>query len=283
MQNCSGQHPSNDPELTVLDSPVTTAKPGSKIMKNLLICFGLILAASDLAGQSFDLPARQNDKISVLRVPAYIELGQNNITDGIYLKTAMMPAYEYGHFGVQAGVRFDIISNNQNVLSGFSLIGSGNFLIGNIPLDVQGLYILSRYLDVLHETNWGLLLKTRTKHFKISLGTSFRTLALNNEEAQNLNDTINTRIHENWNMIYSFSYYIKPLDNDWNINFSVTNIDYFNLSQETNPIFKIGAQYAINPTLSLFIDTGYESSGITNMNTDFFGFYFKTGIIWNIW
>ena len=194
-----------------------------------------------------------------------------------------MPAYEYGHFAVQAGVRFDIISNNENILSGLSLRGSGSFKIWNIPLDVQGLYIMTRYLDVLHETNWGLLLKTRTKHFNISLGTSFRTLTLNKEEAQNLNDTINTSIHENWNMIYLFSYYIKPLDNDWNINFSVTNIDCFNLSQETNPIFKIGAQYVLNPTLSLFIDTGYESSGITNMNTDYFGFYFKTGIIWNIW
>ena len=242
-----------------------------------------LAAASDLAAQPFDLPPQKPDPAASLRLPAYFELGQNTVTDGLFLKTAFMPTYEFGKFSAQAGFRIDIISNNKDVLSGFNLSGSRNFMIGNFPLDVQGLYIRARYSDVLHETNWGLLLKKRFKHFKISLGTSFRTLALNKEESANLTDPVNIKIHENWNMMYLAGYFIKPLENDWNINFSITNIDYFNINQETNPVFKIGALYDVSPPVTLFIDSGYEYSGVLNAHIDYFGFFLKTGIIWNIW
>jgi hypothetical protein len=249
----------------------------------VIFCMVWLISTTDLGAQPFDLPPQRSNLAASILLPAYFEFGQNNISDGIFLKTALMPAVEFLKNTVQAGVRFDIISNNKDVLSGVSLTGSRNILIGSFPLEVQALYIRTGYLDILHETNWGLLLKTRLKHLKVSMGTSFRTLALNKEVAENLIDTVNTKIHENWNMIYQFSYFIKPLGNNWNINFSITNLDYFNLNQETNPILKIGAIYDLSPTLILFIDSGYQSSGLTNMNTDYFGFFFKTGIIWNIW
>jgi hypothetical protein len=243
----------------------------------------IVLASADLAAQPFDLPARQNDQVSAFRLPAYTELGHNNISDGIFHKTAVLPTYESGKYSVQAGVRFDLVSNNENILSGLSLMGSRIFMIRSLPLDVKGLFIRTAYSGVIHENKWGLLLNTQTKHFRIGLGTNFRTLALNKDEAANLNDTVNTSIRENWNILYQFSYYIKPVGNKWNINLSITNIDYFNLSQETNPIFKIGAIYNLSPPVSFFIDSGYQNAGIINMNIEYFGFFFKTGIIWNIW
>jgi hypothetical protein len=248
-----------------------------------IIYLSIVLAASDLAAQPFDLPARQIDQVSAFRLPAYMELGHNNISDGISLKTAFLPTYEFGKYSAQAGVRFDIVSNNENVLSGFSFMGSRSFMIRSFPLDVKGLFIRTGYSGVIHENKWGLLLNTSTKHFRFGLGTSFRTLALNKNEAADLNDTVNTSIHENWNMLYQFSYYIKPVGNKWNIDLSVTNIDYFNISQETNPILKLGALYNVSPPVTIFIDSGYQSAGIINMNIEYFGFFFKTGIIWNIW
>jgi len=254
----------------------------SGIIKSIIFFLAWQSANPDLSAQPFDLPPLQPGQTASFRLPAYLELGHNNISDGIFLKTAVIPAYSFGKYTAQAGIRFDLAGNNENVLSGLSFMGSGSFMIKSFPLDVKGLFIRTGYSGIIHENNWGLLLNTHTKHFRIGLGTSFRTFALNKEEAGKLNDTLNTKIHENWNIIYQFSYYIKTQGNKWNIDFSITNIDYFNLSQETNPIFKIGAIYDVSPPVTLFIDSGYQSAGITNMNIEYFGFFIKTGIIWNI-
>ena len=253
------------------------------IIKSVIIYMVCLAAVSDLAAQPYDLPPQHSDYAASLRIPAYIELGHNNISDGIFLRTAFMPTYEFGKYSVQAGVRFDIVSNNENVLSGLSLMGSRSFMIKNFPLNVKGFFIRTEYSGVIHENKWGLLLNAGTKHFRFGLGTNFRTLALDKEEAENLNDTLNTKIHENWNMLYLISYYIKPTGSKWNVDLSITNLDYFNISQETNPIIKIGATYNLSSPVTIFIDSGYESAGIINMNIEYFGFFFKTGIIWNIW
>jgi hypothetical protein len=252
------------------------------ILKNVLFYLACLVITSELPAQPFDLPPRQTDITSAFRLPVYLEIGQNNITDGIFLKSALLPTYEFGKYTAQAGIRFDIVSNNENVLSGLSLMGSRSFMIRSFPLDVKGLFIRTAYSGVIHENKWGVFLNTQTKHFRIGLGTNFRTLALNNEEAKSLNDSINTSVHENWNMLYKFSYYIKPIGNKWNIYLSVTNIDYFNISQETNPIFKIGALYDLSMPVTFFIDSSYQSAGILNMNIEYFGFFIKTGIIWNL-
>ena len=43
------------------------------------------------------------------------------------------------------------------------------------------------------------------------------------------------RIHENFNVMYAFSYYIIKTDNPWTAGLSITNIDLFTINQETNP------------------------------------------------
>jgi hypothetical protein len=282
MSNRFNLHPANDLVRSVFYDPVKIRKHGSEIIKRLFLYLSLAMALSDLSAQPFDLPPRQTDITSAFRLPAYLELGQSNISDGIFLKSALLPTYEFGKYTAQAGIRFDIVSNNENVMSGLSLMGSRIFMIRSFPLDVKGLFIRTAYSGVIHENKWGLLLNSQTKHFRIGLGTNFRTLALNNEEAKSLNDSINTSVHENWNMLYKFSYYIKPIGNKWNIYLSVTNIDYFNISQETNPIFKIGALYDLSLPVTFFIDSSYQSAGILNMNIEYFGFFIKTGIIWNL-
>jgi hypothetical protein len=282
MENIQNElHPENN-DGCAFSIPRKNKRKTSGLIKITIIYLVLLLVESNLSAQPFDLPQLQTDFSASFRLPAYIELGQNNISDGIFLKTAFMPTYEFGKYTAQAGIRFDIVSNNENVISGLSLMGSRSFMIKNFPLDVKGLYIRTAYSGVIHENKWGVLFNTRTEHFTFGLGTSFRTLALNKEEAKTLNDSINTSIHENWNMLYQFSYFIKPIGNKWNINLSITNIDYFNLSQETNPIFKVGTIYNLSPPLTFFIDSGYQSAGILNMNIEYFGFFFKTGIIWNL-
>jgi hypothetical protein len=282
MQNRLVQSTTEDLAGLVRFDQEKTLRRGTEI-KYLICILCLVLAVSDMSAQLFDIPKQQSDTAASFWFPAYLESGNNNITDGIFLKTAIMPTYGFGKYTVQAGIRFDIISNNEDFLSGFSFLGSRSFSVSRFDFEAKGIYIRTGYSGVLHENKWGLLLNSQIKHFRFGLGTSFRTLVLNNKEAANLNDTLNTSIHENWNMLYLFSYYIKPIGSIWNINLSITNIDYFSFSQETNPIFKIGAVYSMSPSVAFFIDSGYQSAGILNMNIEYFGFFIKTGVIWKIW
>jgi hypothetical protein len=267
-------------EFSVAGSLIKLKSPIAVSISYILLCF---ISFFDLNAQSFDLHKRQSDTIVTISLPTYAELGHNNISDGLLIKTAFLPTAEVGKWTAQAGLRFDIISNNEDVLSGISLLGARNFMIRSFPLEVQGLYVRAGYYNVIHETNWGLFLRTYGKHIKAGLGTNFRTLALNNSETENLADSVITKIHEDWNLMYLFSYYIKPLDHKWNISLSVTNFDYFDITQETNPVFKIAGFCDLGPGVTMFIDAAYENAGLVNINLEYFGFYIKAGVIWKIW
>ena len=43
--------------------------------------------------------------------------------------------------------------------------------------------------------------------------------------------------------MYSFSYFLKPTDENWNVGLSVTNIDHFVINQETNPVMNLCGLY----------------------------------------
>ncbi|MCD6597395.1 MAG: hypothetical protein J7L04_06895, partial [Bacteroidales bacterium] len=122
----------------------------------------------------------------------------------------------------------------------------------------------------------------RPKHFIIRIGTNFKTYALNKKAISNYEIDTDTKIKENWNLMYSFSYYLKSFDNLWNVGISITNFDYFIINQETNPVFNLNAWYKPGTPLKLFIETWYKSSGAFNLSVNYFGFFVRTGIIWNI-
>jgi hypothetical protein len=72
------------------------------------------------------------------------------------------------------------------------------------------------------------------------------------------------------------------MDNIWNIGFSFTNIDYFIINQETNPVINLQGKYDVSKSLTLFLESWYKSSGAFNLSVNSFGFFFRTGVLWKI-
>jgi hypothetical protein len=215
------------------------------------------------------------------QVSAYTDLGWNNVSDGLFIKTAGLAQYQFGKYEAGAGIQIDLKSNNKNVLSGYNFYLSRNCMIKNFPLEVQSFFLLTPFSDILRETDWGFLLNIKLNHVTISAGTNFRTTSFTKNISSYELDTKN-KFREPWNLMYSFSYYLKPLDNPWNLNLSITDIDNFVISQESNPVINLRASCELSSRLNLFVESWHRSSGVFNLSKNNFGFYFRTGITWNI-
>jgi len=213
---------------------------------------------------------------------AYTDMGKTSVSDGFYIKTAGLAHYQFGKNRVETGFQLDLKSNSENVFSGYNIKASREVQIKNFSFEVQGFYIWTPFSDILRETNLGLLLHVKRNHFIIKLGTNFRTFAFTQNAIKYYELKEGTKIHEYWNILYSFSYYLKPIENYWNIGLSMTNIDHFIINQETNPVFNLRALYEVSSPINLFAESWYKSAGAFNLSVNYFGFFFRTGIIWDI-
>jgi len=219
-----------------------------------------------------------------INLGSYLDIGENNVSEGIFIKNAYRGSYQYEKYMVEAGMQFDLISNNPNIFSGLDIIGSREFLIGNFPFDVKGFFMLNRFSDIMYETNWGVAVETRKpEHFLFELGTFFRTYAINSE-ARNEYDInkSDSKLKENFNLMYVISAYVKPYDHYWNVGLSCTNVDYYIFSQSTNPGFNLQMKYKPKSNLTLCFDAWYRQAGVLNISANYFGYFFRGGVKWEI-
>lgn len=240
----------------------------SKNQKKLILSFQLLFLSINIIAQT--------------QVSFYTDEGKNNVSEGFYLQAATIGQYKLDKFQFETGFQFDILTANENVFSGFFINASREFTIKNFSFKIEPFYSYSPFSDILYETNWGILLNTKTKHFDFVLGNNFRTYAFNKQAITDYDFTSNTKIHENMNLMYSISYSLKPQENKWNAEIMFTNIDNFIINQETNPYFKLNAKLNVSEPVTVFIEPCYKSSGSLNFSVNYFGFFFRTGLIWNI-
>lgn len=212
----------------------------------------------------------------------YTDLGRNVVNDGLIIKNAGLVNYQYGKYKTEAGFQTEFNSSKNVSLSGFAFKFSRAFLIKKFPLEVQSFFLVTPISSVLRETNWGIMSSLEGKHLKMSIGTNFRTFANTSKAIKNYDIRSNTKIHEIWNLIYSFSYYIKPLKHPCNVAFSITNLDYFTIEHETNPILILHGFYKLNSRLNFFVEIRCKENFPFNFNMNYFGISQRTGITLNI-
>jgi hypothetical protein len=217
------------------------------------------------------------------QVSVYTDLGQNNVSEGLFIKSAGIVNYNLGRYKAEMGCQFDLKNNKRFDLSGFTIDATRYFQINKIPLELHGFYTWTIPSEILLETNWGMLLKMRHNRFEMALGTNLRTynlrqIAVSDYEIENKS----TRIHEIYNIMYSFSYSLKPTDDHWNAGLSITNIDHFIINQETNPAFNLYGIYKLSSPACLYAQACYKIAGFSNMELNQFGFCLRIGLIWNI-
>jgi hypothetical protein len=213
---------------------------------------------------------------------AYADAGENNVSEGLFIRSALLGHYRSGKNQLEAGVQTNLMNGNNIVLSGYCINGSREFRIKNTVLELNGFWLWSASSELLKATNYGCFIAMKQKHFEIQIGTNFRTLGFRKhaiEEYHIAKDA--TKVHENFNLMYSFSYNLKPSDSRWNTGLTLTNTDYFLINQETNPFINLHGSYHVSSPVCLFAEVWYKNAGSLNMSTNYFGFVIRGGVKWN--
>jgi hypothetical protein len=212
----------------------------------------------------------------------YADGGKNIISDGMFIRSALLGNYKSGKNQMTAGLQTNLINGNNIVLSGFCINASREFKIKNTLLALNGFWLWTASSELLQETNYGCFISMKQKHFEWQLGTNLRTYSFRSRAmAEFPIEEGDSKIHENFNLMYSFSYNLKPSDHRWNTGLTVTNIDYFLINQETNPYINLHGSYRISSPVSLFAEAWYKNAGSLNMSTNYIGFVIRGGIKWN--
>lgn len=211
-----------------------------------------------------------------------IDAGENNVSDGLFIKTTILGAYQLDKIKVKGGGQFDLKSASSNFFTGVTLILSREFSIKEFQFEIQGLFIGNFFSDLAHEYDWGFLAYHERKHFTFMLGTEFRTYHITQNASEEYDIESNRNLHENWNIMYLAGYNVKPIDCKWNIGLTITNIDHFIINQEINPMYYLNGKYSITPPLTLYVETWYKNSGTNNISANYFGFLIRTGLIWKL-
>jgi hypothetical protein len=210
------------------------------------------------------------------------DIGENNVSEGVYVRNSDFAAYSFGKMNVTAGIQLDIKSAAEKVITGTALRVGRDFQIKEFPFQIEAHTIYNPFSDWVHEFNWGVLAKIQLRHFTFKLGTSFRTYSLTEMAKGYTGPDSNNKLHENWNMMYLVQYNLKPVDHKWNVGIAITDIDYFLINQEVNPLFNLSGNYKLSESFTLFAETWYKAAGFSNISVNYFGFFVRTGVIWKI-
>lgn len=217
-----------------------------------------------------------------VKLQSYLDIGEDNASEGVFIKNVYRGSYQYQKYNIEAGIQFDLQSNCPNIITGIDIIGSKEFSIKDFPFDIKGFFIKNRFSDILNETDWGFRIGTRKfEHFLFELGTDFKTYKISSAAGDEYNiNKSNRSLHEHFTLLYLITAYLKPQNNDWNVGLSCTNVDYYIINQATNPVFNLQMIYNPKPNLTLFLESWYVQAGILNMSANYFGYFFRGGIRW---
>jgi hypothetical protein len=223
------------------------------------------------------------DSFAQFTLSLYNDIGKNNVSDGLYLKSALIGSWKLRKTTLETGIQADVKNNNHQGFSGYTLNASRIIINNKTSLEIKGFCFFTYPSEIVMESNMGALLKMSHKCFKMEVGTDFKTYNLRLNTASEYAGTNNSlKIREIYNIIYSLNFNVRPTDEKWNMGLTITNIDHFIINQETNPVININGFYKLSAPVKLYAEVWYKCAGATNLALNHFGYFFRTGIIWNI-
>jgi hypothetical protein len=214
----------------------------------------------------------------------HFDIGSNSMSNGLFIANSTFFDYTLKKTNFKIGTRFDL--ENQYLfntfISGLDLEIMQKFPLKKIELSATLQYFANFFSPIITEHNVALLGGLKSKHFEFLTGVHFRSIVLP-KDFINFDPQLNNRyIFELWNLVYHLKYSIKPIDGKWNVGLGLTNMDYFVINQASNPMFYVFGNYKIIPNLSIFGECWLQNAGIMNISANYYGSFFRTGVIWKI-
>jgi hypothetical protein len=236
-------------------------------MKKLLLIPGIIIFISTVAKAQFG-------------AEGYLDMGKTLVSEGFYSQFSAIGSFEQKKWGVQGGAQLGLIQSQDVIFNSWYASPYARFEIGNIPIVLGGEYLWTAFSPDIREINWIIYARTSLTHWQFSLGTDTRTIRLSYEADKK--DGAGESITEKWNVMYQLKYLIKPVENKWNLSFTLTDYDHFIIMQENNPMYNMRFDYKLSAPLSLYSELWYKSAGLMVIKVTYYGMFLRLGLLWNI-
>jgi len=223
------------------------------------------------------------DAYSQISINSYAELGTTNVSAGAYGNFSGLLSAKFGAFSVSTGALVSVSNADLNVFSAYKLSVDNEFQLFKTPFRVSGFYLWKPFSVDLRETNAGVLVNYRTRHFGYDLGLNTRVYGYSEAAKRKYNflGSASTTIWEPVNWMYKLTYYLQ-FNPKTNFEACVTNFDTYMVEQETNPMIRTKINYELNNKLHFYSELGYQQAGLMNIRVNTFGVFLRGGVVWQL-
>ena len=215
-----------------------------------------------------------------LGAEGYLDMGETLVSGGFYSQFSAIGSFEQKKWGVQGGAQLGLVQPQDVIFNSWYASPYAKLKIGNTPLVLGGEYLWTAFSPDLREIDWIMYAKTSLIHWQFSLGTGTRIYRFSHKAQQP--DEQGNSITERWNVMYQVKYLIKPIENKWNLSFTLTDFDHFIIMQENNPMYNMRFDYKLSAPLSLYSELWYKSAGLMVIKVTYYGMFLRLGLLWDI-
>ena len=210
----------------------------------------------------------------------YLETGENYASSGLYTDINGSFSASIQHWQFEASAGITLTKTRENIFNALSLDLSRAFIIKEIPLSAKVFYQWKPFSERLHEQNAGFIFTYNIKSFGYQLGLNTRIFNLTNQQTDMYNYE-QTVIWEPINLMYKITY-THPFSDKFDFRAAITNFDAFIIQQETNPMLITNLIYRISNSTRFNLGIGYLQSGLMNMRVNYFGYFIRGGVQWDL-
>ncbi|HBS88900.1 MAG: hypothetical protein A2W91_00835 [Bacteroidetes bacterium GWF2_38_335] len=232
----------------------------------ILITILLLLSAENARSQS--------------HIRTFFDAGSNNVSDGLFLKSTVAGQYQYRRIFIFAASRFNLVSKTESAFSGAELHVSKKFPTRYCNYNIDGFLFHNKHIKKMFENKAGLLAGIDLVHWTINFGISKGVSGFTQKAADEYGITSGRTMTEKLNFIYQFKY--KVFKNEEKLTISLTNRDVFLVEKEPNPLISVGGYYKLTEYIKCTGELFYKTNGTLNLAANYFGFYFRAGVKWEL-
>jgi len=213
----------------------------------------------------------------------YIEVLNNSVSQGVKNDFSTQLTAQIGVFKFTSGALFIFSKTQNNTLTAYTLNPSLNFKVLNKAFSIGTFYLRKPFSSNLRETNYGIFTCLSSNHFGIGAGINSRNYSFSKIAISKFQipDNSPTNVREAFNLMYKLSFY-QPINKKINIELKVSNFDTYIIQQITNPMAMTKFTYKVNSKLRIYNDFGLMQAGMFNIKINYFGFYCRGGMEWQI-
>lgn len=240
-----------------------------KIHKTLLVCCLCMLSGMLTHGQ--------------IQLESTLTTGQNQTKPEGFLNMAICPAYELNQWTFGAGAELAVLNPQNTMLDAWKLDAGRKILIKKHEYKLYGGFYCRPFSEYFRELNLVLTIKTEYGHFRGMIGNNSRIWRLSGKAIEQWPeaDSAGTIMKKEYrNLLYDFSVYLKKTDHPWNIGLGFSNLNGFFFNQETTPMLFSRYENKITESMQLFAECWFQQAGSANLQTQYFGFFIKGGLVW---